>query len=385
MHLGSVADAVGHVKHNGTDIFHTQVTRAANKGGTSKGWRFSFEGEIPHPPLVANAPPSSAPAVVSSFFRPISSLPTCACCGDKLLGDIVTCTNCHHKVHVLCTQHGHSFKCVCRLCNQPPGLDMRACKTCKHLVHTTCALHVSFRVEVVCKVCTPRLREHPPPAKREKRRFRTEWQAGRPWLQHANGVMWCAACREYPRPGVQQCWVTMMMVQRSRNQPDVALAGLLMQLRAEVLGYSVVVPVHGNCHRADLAFQDAMDSNHVFLDIVSEVMTSVTGWFKNAPTWLRTLRTMAIGMDMSPLRYGCLSQRRWAAFAARAVRALLRTYATMVCTLFVARPSRKHDKEQRQQLLMMVTNFFFVASLHFLQDFTHVYHSYVWVNGGCRM
>ena len=80
------------------------------------------------------------------------------------------------------------------------------------------------------------------------------------------------------------------------------VAGLLMQLQAEVLGYSVVVPVHANCHRADLAFRDAMDSSHVFLDIVSEGMTSVTGWFKNVPTRLRNLRTMAISMDMSPLR-----------------------------------------------------------------------------------
>ena len=81
-----------------------------------------------------------------------------------------------------------------------------------------------------------------------------------------------------------------------------------------------------------------MDSSHLFLDIVSEGMTPVTGWFKNAPTRLHNLRTMAINMDMSPLRYVCLSQRRWAAFAARAVRTLLRTYAAMVCTLFVARP-----------------------------------------------
>ena len=36
------------------------------------------------------------------------------------------------------------------------------------------------------------------------------------------------------------------------------VAGVLMQLQAEVLGYSVVVPVHANCHRADLAFRDAM-------------------------------------------------------------------------------------------------------------------------------
>ena len=32
----------------------------------------------------------------------------------------------------------------------------------------------------------------------EERRFRPKWQAGRPWLQHAKGVMWCAACWEYP-------------------------------------------------------------------------------------------------------------------------------------------------------------------------------------------
>ena len=148
------------------------------------------------------------------------------------------------------------------------------------------------------------------------------------------------------------------------------VAALLMQPEAEVLGYSVVVPMHANSHRADLAFRDAMDSSHVFLHIVSEGMTSVTGWFKNTPTRLRNLSTMAVSMGMSPLRYGCLSQRRWAAFAARAVRAFLRTYVAMVCTLFVARSSRKRDKEQRQQLLMIVTNFVFAASLHFLQDFT---------------
>ena len=141
MHLHSVADAVARVKRNGTDIFHTQVTRAAYKGAISKGWHFSFEDEIPRPPLVATAPPpppSSARAVVSSYFRPISSLLTCACCGDNLLGDILACTNCNHNVHALCTQCGHCFKCVCRVCNQPPCSDMRACKTCKHLVHTTC-------------------------------------------------------------------------------------------------------------------------------------------------------------------------------------------------------------------------------------------------------
>ena len=83
---------------------------------------------------------------------------------------------------------------------------------------------------------------------------------------------------------------------------------------------------------------------------------------------------MAISMDMSLLRYGCLSQRRWATFADRAVRALLRTYAAMVCTLFVARASRRRGKEQRKPLLMINTNFVFLAALHFLQNLMQVYH-----------
>ena len=138
MHLDSVADAVAHVKRNGTDIFHTQVTRAANKGATSKGWQFSFEDEIPHPPLVATPPPPLSGSVLLP--------PPYLFSGDKLLGDILTCTNCNHNVHALCTQRGHCFKCICRVCNQPPS---------------------TFRGEVVCKACTPRPREHPPPAKKE--------------------------------------------------------------------------------------------------------------------------------------------------------------------------------------------------------------------------
>ena len=59
MHLNSVADAVTHLKTHSTDIFHTQVTRAASKGGTSKGWDFSFEDPQadPRPTSKASAPP----------------------------------------------------------------------------------------------------------------------------------------------------------------------------------------------------------------------------------------------------------------------------------------------------------------------------------------
>ena len=47
------------------------------------------------------------------------------------------------------------------------------------------------------------------PAKKKARRyFNTKWQIGRPWLQYANGVMPCLACKEYPQPGAQQTWLT---------------------------------------------------------------------------------------------------------------------------------------------------------------------------------
>ena len=152
------------------------------------------------------------------------------------------------------------------------------------------------------------------------------------------------------------------------------VAGLLMKLQEEVLGYSVVVPLHANCHRADLAFRDAMDDTHEFLDAVSGTMLAVVTWFCNAPTRLRNLRRVAMSLDMVAMQYGSLSQRRWAAFAARAVRALMRTYPAMVCTLFVDRPGRRRDKEQRRVLLVNVTNFVFVAELHFLQELQVFFH-----------
>ena len=152
VHLNSVADAVTHLKTHSTDIFHTQVTRAASKGGTAKGWEFSFEDPQADPrPTSAASAPRRSPTSMSSFFCPTSALPACACCGDKPDRDVTTCTNCKHKVHALCTQGGRCFKCVCRVCNEPPGGDMRACKTCVHRVHTTCAVHMAFHVEVVCK------------------------------------------------------------------------------------------------------------------------------------------------------------------------------------------------------------------------------------------
>ena len=55
------------------------------------------------------------------------------------------------------------------------------------------------------------------------------------------------------------------------------VSGLLLKLQEEVLGYSVVVvvPMHANCHRADLEFRDTMDSTHEFLEAMADTMTAV--------------------------------------------------------------------------------------------------------------
>ena len=50
------------------------------------------------------------------------------------------------------------------------------------------------------------------------------------------------------------------------------VAGLLMKLQQEVLNYSLLVLVHPNCYRANLAFRDAMDSSHEFLGHVADTM-----------------------------------------------------------------------------------------------------------------
>ena len=93
------------------------------------------------------------------------------------------------------------------------------------------------------------------------------------------------------------------------------MAALLMKLPHEVLAYLLLLPVHANCHRADLAFRDAMDSNHEFLDHVADTMNAIVVWYRNAPTRLRNMRHLSLALQISPLQYNSLSQRCWAAFA----------------------------------------------------------------------
>ena len=114
--------------------------------------------------------------------------------------------------------------------------------------------------------------------------------------------------------------------------------GRLRSLQTELLGFSVVVPFHANCHRADLAFRDAMAAgNYGFLDIVADGMQAIALHWNHALARLGVLRTMCDALRTTLLKSGVLCQRRWGALAARAVRFFIRTYPTMVCARFALR------------------------------------------------
>ena len=50
--------------------------------------------------------------------------------------------------------------------------------------------------------------EGPTGKKKFRRFFNVKWQSSRPWLMYEDGVMWCATCRVYPRPGMHKSWQT---------------------------------------------------------------------------------------------------------------------------------------------------------------------------------
>ena len=130
------------------------------------------------------------------------------------------CTPCARKVATVSN--------VCAVCamNLPRG-GKRSCKTCMHRVHTTCAVHVAFRVEVVCKTCTPRPEVASEAATKKFRRyFKARWQIGRPWLQYANGVMPCLACKEYLQPGARQSSLTGTAQLRLRTAIEHGISGV---------------------------------------------------------------------------------------------------------------------------------------------------------------
>ena len=68
------------------------------------------------------------------------------------------CPGCNQRVHALCKEGAKCFRCVCRVCDSPPGDVMRPCKSSMHRVHDACAIAVPDRIEWVCKTCIPKPR-----------------------------------------------------------------------------------------------------------------------------------------------------------------------------------------------------------------------------------
>ena len=103
----TVASAVAHLKDKETAIWPTQVSYAAQQGSTRNGWCFcstapnavNAEEEVPPPPSANDPQPPATTAV--GFFTPTSALPSCGCCGEKMLGDILLCSGCNQRVHAL--------------------------------------------------------------------------------------------------------------------------------------------------------------------------------------------------------------------------------------------------------------------------------------------
>ena len=104
-------------------------------------------------------------------------------------------------------------------------------------------------------------------------------------LQPATAVAILAACKQVMlRAGLPvDQWIGRVfwycadgaaVMQSAAN----GVCGLLVRLHKEVLGYSVLEPVHANCHRADLAFRDVMDSSHAILDHVADTTNAVVTW-----------------------------------------------------------------------------------------------------------
>ena len=108
---------------------------------------------------------------------------------------------------------------------------------------------------------------------------------------------------------------------------------LLRDLQQEICGWWVLVPIHANCHRTDLAIKAAFSAGHAFVDVVANGMQQVALFWNNRPARLPVLRRVALALDTSVPRFGVLRERRLAAFAADAVRHMLRSYAPLICAL----------------------------------------------------
>ena len=104
-------------------------------------------------------------------------------------------------------------------------------------------------------------------------------------------------------------------------------------LQKEIAGYDVVVPYHASCHRCELAFKAAIGTDHVFLDLLADMLQSAALFRNNAPSRLKTLHAVALALDAAFLKLGVLHTRRWCAFAADVLRRVKRCYVIVVLGL----------------------------------------------------
>ena len=73
--------------------------------------------------------------------------------------------------------------------------------------------------------------------------------------------------------------------------------------------------MHANCHKADLAFNDALKEAHIFLDVLNDSLQQLAADYNSAPARLKCLRGIASDLGLAVTKSGKLETRCWAAFA----------------------------------------------------------------------
>ena len=83
----------------------------------------------------------------------------------------------------------------------------------------------------------------------------------------------------------------------------------LCALQQEICGWSVVVPVHANGHRVDLAINTALDSGYTFVDTVAAGMQEATLFWNNSLARLPVLPTVATTLQTAVVKFRVLHDR----------------------------------------------------------------------------
>ena len=94
--------------------------------------------------------------------------------------------------------------------------------------------------------------------------------------------------------------------------------------------------MHANCHRADLAFKDALKEAHAFLDVLSDGLQQLAAWYNTSPSWLQKL---AVSLAERPALRSCQSpinsQMTWSLVVL--CYAVLHVYCNEICPLPMVR------------------------------------------------